>query len=82
MHAHLLSHVRLFVTPWTVASQAPRSMEFFRQEYWSGLSFPTPEDVPDPGIESTSPALASLSLRHLGTPQEIVLSLTMKCLGT
>ena len=81
MHAHLLSHVRLFVTPWTVASQAPRSMEFFRQEYWSGLSFPTPEDVPDPGIESTS-ALASLSLRHLGTPQEIVLSLTMKCLGT
>ena len=52
-----LSRVRLFVTPWTVAYQAPPSMEFSRQEYWSGLPFPSPGDLPDPGIESGSPAL-------------------------
>ena len=46
-----------FVTPCTVACQAPLSMGFPRQEYWSGLSFPSPGDLPDPGIESTSPAL-------------------------
>ena len=46
------------VTPWTVACQAPLSMGFPRQEYWSGLSFPTPGDLPDPGIKPTSPALA------------------------
>ena len=51
-----LSHVRLFETPWTVAHQAPLSMEFPRQEYWGGLPFPPPEDLPDPGIESTCPA--------------------------
>ena len=48
--------------PWNVACQAPLSMEFFRQEYWSGVSFPTPGDLPDPGTEPTSltfPALAS-----------------------
>ena len=45
-----LSHVRLFVTPWTVAHQAPPPMEFSRQEYWSGLPFPSPRDFPDPGI--------------------------------
>ena len=44
-------------TPWTVASQAPLSMGFFRQEYWSGLPFPSPEHLPDPGIEPGSPAL-------------------------
>ena len=56
----LLSHVRLFVTPWTVARQAPLSMGFLRQEYWSGLPFP-PGDLPDLGIEPASlvsPALA------------------------
>ena len=52
-----LSRVRLFGTPWTVAHQAPLSMEFSRQEYWSGLPFPSPEDLPDPEIESRSPAL-------------------------
>ena len=52
-----LSHVRLFVTPWTVAHQAPQSMGFSRQEYWSGLSFPSPGGLPDPGIEPRSPAL-------------------------
>ena len=52
-----LSHVQLFVTPWTVAHQAPPSMGFSRQEYWSGLPFPSPGDLPDPGIEPVSPAL-------------------------
>ena len=52
-----LSRVLLFATPWTVAYQAPLSMEFSRQEYWSGLPFPTPGDLPDPGIEPRSPAL-------------------------
>ena len=46
------------VTPWTVARQAPLSMEFSRQEYLSGLPFPSLGDLPDPGIESVSPALA------------------------
>ena len=57
VHAHSLSHVRLFATPWTVAQQAPLSMEFPRQEYWSGLPFPSPGNLPDPGIEPASPAL-------------------------
>ena len=52
-----LSCVLLFVTPWTVAYQAPPSMEFSRQEYWSGLPFPSPGDLPDPRIEPGSPAL-------------------------
>ena len=51
------SHVRLFVTPWTVAYKAPPSMGFSRQEYWSGLPLPSPGDLPDPGIELRSPAL-------------------------
>ena len=45
------------VSPWTVAHQAPLSIGFSRQEYWSGLPFPSPEDLPDPGIEPGSPAL-------------------------
>ena len=53
----LLSRVRLFATPWTVAYQAPPSMGFSRQEHWSGLPFPYPGDLPDPGIEPGSPAL-------------------------
>ena len=52
-----LSHVQLFVTPWTVAYQDPQSMGFSRQEYWSGLPFPSPGDIPNPGIELKSPAL-------------------------
>ena len=44
-------------TPWTIALQAPPSMAFSRQEYWSGLSFPSPGDLPNPGIEPGSPAL-------------------------
>ena len=57
----LLSGVRLFATPWTVANQAP-SMRFSRQEYWSELPFPSPEDLPDPGIEPGSPALQADTL--------------------
>ena len=52
-----LSRVRLFATPWMVTYQAPRSMGFSRQEYWSGLPFPSPGDLPNPGIEPGSPAL-------------------------
>ena len=48
--------------PWTVACQAPLSMKFSRQEYWSGLSFPSPGDLPDPGIEPGPPALWADSL--------------------
>ena len=54
MKVKSLSRVRLFATPWTVAYQAPLSMGFSRQEYWSGLPFPSPGDLPDPGIEPTS----------------------------
>ena len=56
----VLSHVQLFATLWTVARQAPLSMEFSRQESWSGLLFPTPGDLPDPGMELES--LGSLAL--------------------
>ena len=52
-----LSHVQLFATPWTVAHQAPQSMEFSRHEYWSGLPFPSPGDLHDPGIKLMSSAL-------------------------
>ena len=65
-----LSHVLLFATPWTVAHQAPLSMGFFRQEYWSGLPFPPPGDLSDPGIEPRSPVLKAyfLPLSHQGRP--------------
>ena len=55
---HALSRVRLFVTAWTVARQAPLSVRFFGPEYWSGLPFPPPGDLPDPEMEPSSPALA------------------------
>ena len=57
-----LSHVQLFVIPWTVARQAPLSMEFSRQEYWSGLPFPSPGDLSGPGIKNGSAALQADSL--------------------
>ena len=57
MNVESLSRVRFFVTPWTVAYQAPLPMGFSKQEYWSGLPFPSPGDLPDPGIEPGSPAL-------------------------
>ena len=60
MHVQSLNHIQLFVTPWTVACQAPLSVEFSRQEYWSGLQYPPPGDLPNPGIELMS--LLSLAL--------------------
>ena len=57
-----LSRVQLFATPWTVAYQTPLSMEFSRQEHWSGLPFPSPEDFLNPGIEPGSPALQADAL--------------------
>ena len=54
MCAQSHSHVQLFVTPWTVAHQAPLPMEFSRQEYWTRLPFPSLGDLPDPGIEPES----------------------------
>ena len=71
MKVKSLSRVRLFVTLWTVARQAPPSMGFSRQEYWSGLPFPSPGDLPNPGIEPGSPALQAdaLSSEPPGKPQ-------------
>ena len=70
MKVKLLSRVRLFVTPWTIAYQSPQSMEFSRQEYWSGLPFSSPGDLPDPGIEPGSPTLQADALpsEPLGKP--------------
>ena len=62
MKVKLLTHVRLFATPWTVAYQAPLSMGLSRQECWSGLPFPSPGDLPDPGIEPGSPTLLAEAL--------------------
>ena len=72
VHVCMLSYVRLFATPWTVAHQAPLSMEFSRQQYWSGLPFPTPGDLPDPGIKLACPPsptlpVVFLPLHHLGS---------------
>ena len=57
-----LSRVRLLATPWTVAHHTPPSMEFSRQEYWRGLPFPSPGDLPDLGIEHKSPTLQADAL--------------------
>ena len=65
-HAQLFSRVQLFVTLWTVAHQAPLSMGFSRQQYWSGLPLPPPGDLPNPGTEPAS--LVSLQLNHPGSP--------------
>ena len=65
--AQSLSHVWLFATPWIVAFQAPLSMKFSRQKYWSGLPFSPPEDLPDPGIEPTSLASPALAGRFFTT---------------
>ena len=62
MKVKSLSRVLLFSTPWTVADQAPPSMGFSSQEYWSGLPFPSPGDIPDPGIEPKSPVLQADAL--------------------
>ena len=63
----MLSRVQLFATPWTVASQAPLSVEFTSRDYWSGLLFATPWDLPDPGIKPTSLASPALAGRFFST---------------
>ena len=67
-----LSRVPLSATPWTVARQAPPSMGFSGQEYWSGVPFPSPRDLPNPGIEPGSPAWRAdaLSSEPPGKPQK------------
>ena len=62
MNVKSLSRARLFATPWTVARQTPLSMEFSRQEYWSGLPFPSPGDPPHPRIEPRSSAVQADAL--------------------
>ena len=62
MKVKSLSHVRLFATPWTAACQAPLFMGLFRQEYWSELPFPSPGDLPTPGIKPSCPSLQVDSL--------------------
>ena len=70
-HIYVLSCVWLFVTPWTIAYQAPPSIGFSRQGYWSGLPFPSPGDLPDPGIEPGSPVFQAdvLTSEPPGKPQ-------------
>ena len=70
----VLSRVLLFTTPWTLAHQTPLSMGFPKQEYWSGLPFPPPGDLPDPGIDTGSPVSPALAGRFftaelLGKPR-------------
>ena len=72
-----LSHVQLFATPWTVALQAPLSVEFFGQEDWSGLPFPPLGDLPDPGFKPASPVSPALQVDSLpAEPSEKPLHLT------
>ena len=76
MKVKLLSRLQFFVTPWTVAYQVPPSMEFSKQECWSGLPFPSAGDLPDPGIEPGSPALQAdaLPAEPPGKPELLTLS--------
>ena len=67
MCACVISRVQLHATQWTVARQAPLSMGAFKQEYWSGLPFLPPGDLPDPGIEPTSPGSPALAGRFFTT---------------
>ena len=73
----LFSHVQLFATLWAVAHQAPLSMGFPRQKYWSGLLCPPPRDLPNAGVEPTSltsPALAQISLLSLKSRENFLLT--------
>ena len=67
VYAQSLHCVQLFATPWTTVCQVPLSMGFSREEYWSGLPFPPPRDLPNPGTESTSPGPPVLPLSYLGS---------------
>ena len=62
MESRRFGHVQLLATLWIVAHQAPLSMGFTRQEYWSGLPFPSPRDLPDPGIKTISPVAPALQV--------------------
>ena len=77
MCAQLLSRVQLFEAPRTLTCQTPLSMEFSKQEYWSGLPLPTPGDLSNPGIEPASPALAGgfFTAEPLGKPSKAYISL-------
>ena len=77
MKVKLISRVRPFETLWTVAHQASPSMGFSRQEYQSGLPFPSPEDLPNPGIEPRYPALQAEALpsETPGKPQQVLTNL-------
>ena len=85
LSAHVLSCVQLFATPWTVAPEAPLVMGISRQEYWSGQPFPTPEYLPNPGIEPASPVFPVLARRFFTTvPPDFCLRWcenVMKCMG-
>ena len=74
MLVQLLNHFQLFGTPWPVTRQAPLSMGFPRQEYWSGLPFPPPGDLPAPGIKPVSPASAGrfFTTEPPGKPRQIL----------
>ena len=74
MSCGLVAKLCHFVTPWTAAHQSHLSMGFPRQECWSGLPFPSPGDLPDPGLEPASPAwqVGSLPPSHLGGPKDNV----------
>ena len=76
-----LSHVQLFVIPWTIACKAPLSMGFIRQEYWSGLPFPSPGDLPNPGIEPGCPALQADSLLAESGGKSKKVKVTQSCLA-
>ena len=67
LRVQLLQSCPTVCGPWTVADQGPLSMEFFRQEYWRGFSFPSPGDLPDPGTEPVSPASPTLASRFFTT---------------
>ena len=72
VHECMFSRIRLFATPWTVAYQAPPSMGFSRQEDWSGMPFPSPGDLPNPGIKPRSPTVQAdaLTSEPLGKPMQ------------
>ena len=76
-----VSRIQLFAAPWTVASQALLSIGFFRQDYWSGLPFPPPEDLPNPGSKLCVLRLlhwweCSLPLSHMGSPMYVQINLS------
>ena len=71
-YVQLLSHIQLFVTPWTVVCQVPLPMGFSSQGYRSGLPFPPPGDLPQPGTEPMSPASSALAGRFLTTEPRVI----------